>query len=167
LLGFGTRNESPGVAGEKVSTELGCAEEVLERNSLRAAFHQVAQWGAFRFAERALKLKVKVDAFLSAEGMCQEILGIQARALHALLMEVGGRRVEDFKCGHQCGGVLPKSAEFTVIEHKGRCEKEHRGGEASRCTGVPLISLILPSRSVFAMHALLGFFGLEGFDAIV
>jgi hypothetical protein len=46
--------------------------------------------------------------------MGKEILGIQARAFHALFIQVGGRCVEDFKRGHQCGGLPPKSAALTT-----------------------------------------------------
>jgi hypothetical protein len=71
-----------------VAAELGCAEKVLERDAFGAAFYQVAQGGAFFFAQRALKLKVEVDALFFAEDMSKEILGIQPRALHGLFVEV-------------------------------------------------------------------------------
>jgi hypothetical protein len=71
-----------------VPTELSGAENVLERDAFGAALYQVAQGGAFFFAERTLELKVEVDAPFFAKDMGKEILGIQSRALHALLVEV-------------------------------------------------------------------------------
>jgi hypothetical protein len=56
--------------------------------------------------------------------MGEEILGIQARAFHALFIQVGGRRVEDFKRGHQGSGMPPKSAILTTEDTESTEDEE-------------------------------------------
>ncbi len=76
------------------------AEQVLERHALRSALHEIAQRGAVLFAQRAVEREVEIHAPRHPERMGEEVLGVQPRALDALLLQVGGCGVQDFENSH-------------------------------------------------------------------
>jgi hypothetical protein len=73
---------------------------MLERLALAAAPDQFAQGRQFRFRQEAFELEVKFDA-LALDRMREQMLGIQARALDVALLEISGRRLQDFENGHE------------------------------------------------------------------
>ena len=67
--------------------ELGGAEDVLEGFAGPSAFDRVAQRDAFGLGQGAVELEVEFHAF-EAEGVREQVLGIEARVFHAAVGEV-------------------------------------------------------------------------------
>ena len=87
LLGFGAGDQGALVARESTSVEFGGTEDVLEWFAGPSAFNRVAQRDAFGLGQGAVELEVEFHAF-EAEGVREQVLGIEARVFHAAVGEV-------------------------------------------------------------------------------
>src|SRR5271165_5373232 len=74
-------------------------QEMLQRLALSSPSHLLPERFQLPLRERPVKLKVEFDPPFS-EGICQQVLDIQARMLNLLFSEVRCGALEDFKDRH-------------------------------------------------------------------
>ena len=96
LLRLRARDERAFVAEERASVKLRGAEQMLERLARGAAFDQRAERLQLLIGERPVELQVQLHPFLP-EHMGEQVLDVQARAFHAVLLKKRGRRLDDIE----------------------------------------------------------------------
>jgi len=111
VLGLVPRHQGALVAEEAAAVELNGAQQMLERLSRGAPFHQFPHRVQLPVAQGPVKFQVQIDPFL-AQHVGQEVLRIQARALDSMLLQVACGGCDDFLNSFhkvECARVKPRN----------------------------------------------------------
>src|SRR5262249_10396148 len=91
LLRLRPRHHRAFIAKKDVPAKCDGAEQMLKWLAFAAPLNQSSQRREFRVGQHAFKFQIEIDA-LSAEHVREQVLGVQACALDAVLLEIA--------CGH-------------------------------------------------------------------
>src|SRR4029077_16008791 len=120
LLCLRPRHHRAFIAKKNVPAKFDGAEEMLKWLPFAAPLPQRAQRREFRVSQHAFKFQIEIDA-LSAKHVRKQVLGVQTRALDAVLLEIGSGCLQHLQHSHdrfRCLVMLAPLIPSSVPPHR-------------------------------------------------